>query len=332
MYILLGITLAFSALLVLNALASLLSSLVWRALSGAATRWTASTRAHMIFMLRVVPAAAAIVAVLALMLPAYILYEPRASAEEVNLKIALLSLLSALSTTLALWRWHRVRQVTRRLTDDWLRQSTPIRVAGVSVPSYRVRHAFPVVALVGTFRPRLFIAEQVLASLSDEEMRSVVAHELGHLSARDNIKRTLLRGCRDLLMFAPFGRALDRAWAESAEQAADEFAARTDDASAIDLASALVKISRMVSPGTSPAMPAGAFLLEEQLGGVAERVVRLTTLSKAISTPGQNSRRTASPLWFYPSAALVAMLFLFIDAELLIHVHTAVEHFVSILQ
>jgi len=80
-----------------------------------------------------------------------------------------------------------------------------------------------VIAVVGSIRPRLFVAGQVLDSLTDEEMLAAIAHECGHLAA-DNFKRVLLRACRDMLTIVPCGRSLDRAWAENAEAAADESA------------------------------------------------------------------------------------------------------------
>ncbi|MFN2578570.1 MAG: M48 family metalloprotease, partial [Pyrinomonadaceae bacterium] len=111
---------------------------------------------------------------------------------------------------------------TNQLTRKWLSQSERIDLPGIQIPALRITHPFPIIAIVGTFRPRLFIAREVLLSLNQEELAAAIAHECGHLSARDNLKRTLLRICRDTLLLVPFGRAVDRAWAECAESAADE--------------------------------------------------------------------------------------------------------------
>ena len=115
--------------------------------------------------------------------------------------------------------------------------------------------------MVGTIRPRLFIAERVLATLNEEELTAAIAHECGHLSAHDNFKRLLLRVSRDVLMIVPCGRSLDRAWAEAAECAADEQAAQLDTETALNLASALVKIAKMVPVGARAAVPMAAFLV-----------------------------------------------------------------------
>jgi hypothetical protein len=80
---------------------------------------------------------------------------------------------------------------------------------------------------------------------------------------RDNLKRALMRACRDVLVIVPCGRILDRDWSEVAEAAADEHAARAGATVALDLASALIKIARLIPEGVKPTMPAGAFLIDD---------------------------------------------------------------------
>src|SRR5262249_48078215 len=122
-------------------------------------------------------------------------------------------------------------------------------------------------------------------SLTNEEISAAMAHESGHLISRDNLKRPLLRACRDMLAIVPSGASLDRAWVEASEAAADEHAARGGSGGALDLASALIKIARLVPDGVKPAFPAGALLIgDDGAGGVdgagiAERVRRLTRLA-----------------------------------------------------
>src|SRR6185295_11074886 len=117
-------------------------------------------------------------------------------------------------------------------------------------------YAFPLIAVVGTFRPRLFIAEHVLQSLSEGELIAAISHECGHLAAGDNFKRSLLRISRAGLLLVPCGRSLDRAWSEASESAADEHAAQESSTVAINLASALVRIAKMIPDGNSQVMPA----------------------------------------------------------------------------
>src|SRR5262249_56091405 len=99
---------------------------------------------------------------------------------------------------------------------------------------------------------KLSRADNRFQSLTREEMAAAIADEGGHLAARDNLKRAALRACRDALAIFPCGASLDRAWAEASEAAADEHAARGESAVALDLASALIKIARLVPEGVKP--------------------------------------------------------------------------------
>ena len=336
MYHLLGLCLALAALLTANALAALVVAGVWRGwLLGRTRAWSAGARAQLLFTLRVAPGALALVFVAALVVPAYLRYEPEGTPEEVSLKLAALAALSILGLALALWRGLAAWLTTRRLVADWLRYAEPVALPGVSLPAYRVAHRFPVVAVVGAIRPRLFIAQQLFDALSERELCAALAHECGHLAARDNLKRAILRACRDVLTIVPAGRMLDRAWNESAEAAADEHAAHGGDAdTALDLAAALVKIARLVPPGARPAMPAGAFLIGAGGGdSLAWRVRRLTQLA-AGNIAERRADTGAVGAWFWAGSCALALAATFVaaDARVLAAMHTALEYAVNALR
>ena len=170
----------------------------------------------------------------------------------------------------ALGDWSRSRDLarhpswlaTRSLLKDWLANSTQIELETVSVPTFVLQHSFPIIAVVGAIRPRLFIADHVLESLSAEELAAAVSHECGHLAAHDNFKRSVMRVSRAALLLIPCGRSLDRAWSEASESAADEHAAQQSSLVALNLASALVRIARMIPNGQRQEIPAAvsAFL------------------------------------------------------------------------
>jgi hypothetical protein len=158
-----------------------------------------------------------------------------------------------------------------------------------------------------------------------------------------------LRACRDVLLFVPFGRTLDRAWAEQTEAAADEHAARAGGAAlALDLASALVKIARLVPAGATPSMPAGAFLVGDNSSsssssgggdGIARRVRRLTQLATDESSPPPPQQQSASNgvLNYALAGALLAVLLVSATASVsqphfLAPLHGALEHVVSALR
>ncbi|HKQ53009.1 MAG TPA: M48 family metalloprotease, partial [Pyrinomonadaceae bacterium] len=275
---------ALAAFLSLNAVGSLAATGLWFGLRRRTRRWRATARARLLFWLCVLPPAVALVFVAALMVPAYLAHEPDHAPEAVGLPLLALALCSASVIARALYRAASSWLATRRLTAFWLRRAEPVSLKGVAVQAYRLRHSTPVLAVVGTLRPRLFIAGQVMDSLSPEELAMALAHERGHLLAHDTLKRGLMQLCRDLLPFIGASSLLGRAWAEEAEKTADEFAARSGAAGALDLAAALIKIAHMMPSGVRNAVPAGAFLLEGDDDGLAGRVRRLTELASARGT------------------------------------------------
>ncbi|MDX6694400.1 MAG: hypothetical protein QOF02_2003 [Blastocatellia bacterium] len=332
MYALLGISILLAALLTINALSTLLTTALWRAVEGRAQKLAAETRAQLIFALRIFPTLGALACVLALLAPSYILHEPAETGETVSTKLAALAFVSAIGLALALWRGFAAWRATRRLIADWLRNAQPHKVEGVNVPAYRIHHQFPVIAIVGAFKPRLFIASQIFDTLTADEIAAAVAHEGGHLATHDNLKRACLRACRDALTIVPCGRSLDRAWAEAAEAAADEYAARGGASVALDLASALVKIARIVPPQAKPTMPAIAFLVGEDASGVSWRVRRLTQLASpgsAFAAPRINASMLT--LWLGFSAFLLALALIATHPNTLWVMHRAIERIVSIL-
>ena len=134
------------------------------------------------------------------------------------------------------------------------------------LPAFAIEDPFPVVAVVGVFRPRLFVAERVLRECSRSEVAAMIAHECAHVSAGDNLRRLLIRLSPDVFM----GRRLDRLWSGAAEEAADARAAGDDLGARLDLADALIHVARLAVP-TAPPL-ASAFYLG---GSIDERVRRL---------------------------------------------------------
>lgn len=333
MYDLLGTCLALAALLGISAFASLAAMWLWYALAGLARRWRPATRAQLLFSLRTLPVASAFLVVAALLVPAYIAYEPKPTGETVSLKLAGLAFLSMVGIALALWRGLASWRATRRLVHDWMRYAEPVSIENVPVPVYCVEHQFPVIAVVGVLRPRLFIARRIFGSLSSDELSAAVLHEIGHLAARDNLKRVLMRLCRDALVIVPVGRALDRAWAESAEAAADEHAAQRGSLVALDLAAALVKIARMVQEGTRPTMPAGAFLIGEEVGGVAYRVQNLMQISDANDQlhRSREAMMLSITTWACTGALLLFAIYAATSPRVLATLHAGMEWVVTTL-
>jgi Zn-dependent protease with chaperone function len=332
MFELLGISLVLAALLSINAFVSMLAATLWCVIDRPTQRWSSRTRAGILFTMRVGPPAVALLTVFALVVPAYLIHEPRSSGEIVSVKLATLAFISMFGVAMALWRGLRSWKATRALLRQWLVGAQPIHIPDVDIPAFCIDHPFPVIAVVGLFRPRLFIARKVLDSLSEEELLAALAHESGHLEAHDNLRRTLIRACKDMLTIVPCGRSLDRAWAENAEAAADETAATRGSAVALNLASALIEIARMVPAGGRPTMPVASFLLGNEIDGVKGRVKRLLDLAGGRVHQTRGVSKYAR--WFTRSAlvsSLLLMAFVLIRTSALTEMHDAIEQVVRIL-
>jgi Zn-dependent protease with chaperone function len=335
MYEFLGITLVLALLLTINATATLVAVGFGRLSRPLLRKCSARTRAEILFVMRIGPPVIAIVAIAAFMIPSYLTYEPHASGEVVSWKLGALAAFSAVGVGLAISRGLRSWLATRSLLKEWLASSTPVQLETIAVPTYVLRHTFPIIAVVGAIRPRLFIADQVFASLSGEELAAAIAHEYGHLAAHDNFKRSVMRISRAALLLIPCGRWLDRAWSEASESAADEHAAQRSSLVALNLASALVRIAKMIPKGQQQIMPASvsAFLAgNEDTPRVRVRVKRLVELA---ATDPRQLVSTAPLVRLMPWIALTLLVVISIMVEsrpqVLATVHQFVEEVVRFL-
>ena len=330
MFELLGICLALASFFAINMAAAFAVTAIWRVAEPFANRWAAASRAQFLFALRLAPSVLAAIGVGIFFLPSYLNYEPRTSSEVVGYKLAAFASLAIIGAALATWRAVRALIATQRLRRAWLAASREISLRGVSVRSYQMAHSFPIIAVIGVIRPTIFIAEQVLKTLTPEELAAAVAHEYGHLSARDNFKRGLLRACRDVLLL-PFGQSLERAWSEAAESAADEFAAQKSSEVALNLASALVKIARLVPVGARAEMPLASFFVGDETRGIKARVRRLLDIAAGRFDNSIHSFRGRA--FNYATIAVGAALvgLLAANSHVLIAVHELVERVVYVL-
>lgn len=329
MYEFLGITLVLALLLTINATATMASAGLSRVSKRLLWKCSARTRAEILFVMRIGPPVIAVVAIAAFMVPSYLTYEPHTTEEFVSWKLGALAALSAIGVALAIWRGVRSWFATRSLLKEWLASSTRVELDSVQIPTFVLRHTFPIIAVVGAIRPRLFIARQVLESLSQEELAAAIAHEYGHLAAQDNFKRSVMRISRAALLLIPCGRSLDRAWSEASESAADEHAAQRSSLVALNLASALVRVAKMIPKGQRQIVPASvsAFLAgDEDTPRVKVRVRRLVELA---ATDPRLLVSSAPLVRFLPWMALTVLIVFSITIESRPQVLAAVHAFVE---
>ena len=332
MYFALGATLALAGFFLLNACLSLGAHFAFHLISRLSL--TVQQRARLLFLLRVLPAAVSLLCALFLIVPSYFVLEPRATSERLSLPMllfasfALYLLIHSAAKAMITWRIGRV------LLRNWLRKAHPIALPGISIPAYRLEatcpgSAFPVIAVIGAFRPLLFVSAQVFNSLTQEEMAATLQHEVGHLAAHDNLKRLLARSSPAAFSFLPGAAKFARMWHAASEECADLYAVQQGRAAPLALASALIKVSRMVPSRCPAASLSGAYFLErDDLPGVSRRV---HLLLEAAEFPASAMASPRPMRLMLVSGLVVASLLALFYPTVLAGVHELLENFLHLL-
>ncbi|HEX6463681.1 MAG TPA: M48 family metalloprotease, partial [Vicinamibacterales bacterium] len=277
-FVLLAAGAALGTFAVVAAVSSAALALAFGRAADLLERYSARSRAAVLFRLRLVPPIAAIICGFGVSLPIFVIFEPRDTDEPVSRTLVAIACVGGVVLCLAALRAFKAWRHTRRVSREWLRQAHRLdpREIGLesTLPVYAIDAAFPTVAVVGITSPTLFIAERVLAECSVNEVRAMIAHECAHVYARDNLKRFALRACPDLL-----SRRSDvmRAWVAATEEAADAAAVTSRPGSALDLAQALIRVARL-APSATPELASSFYP-----GGDIER--RIRRLVDPVSAP-----------------------------------------------
>jgi hypothetical protein len=101
---------------------------------------------------------------------------------------------------------------------------------------------------------------------------------------------------------------------------------------ALNLASALVKIARLIPVGVKPAMPAGAFLVDvDEVGGVKSRVGRLVHLAEDQRSRNGLTLISRIPLWVPVALTMLIAAIAANEPHVLASVHSFIEHSVHLL-
>jgi len=242
--------------------------------------WLVSRRAHLaagararfLARVRLLPSAAASVAGV-MATAAFLMFESRRDDESMSGITIGLAVCGGLLLAASAWRWGRLVISTERITREWFRTGQPVPLDGIAAPATVVNAPFPIVAVVGLFRPRLVIARSVLSSCTTDELRAVLAHEQGHLDRRDNLRRLVLTTTPDVLAWLPISGRMFTAWCDAAEEAADEEAARIHRDGNLHLASALVKVARLAASSTPTPLPTAALFTGDNLDSRVRRLL-----------------------------------------------------------
>ncbi|MGA3090205.1 MAG: M56 family metallopeptidase [Terriglobales bacterium] len=292
MFALRGIAVSLTFFVLAYCLLSLLVAVVWRLLDRLPT--TKRGLADGLFALRVLPLAASAVITFTFVVPSFQLLEPRSIDEGMGIMPLTLGVCALLLIACGCFRVVAAQTRTARVVSRWLEDARPFAGnAAAGNVTLCSRRTVPPLTLVGVRKPRVLIAASSVALLSHDELHIALKHELAHMRSRDNLKKLVFRFC-------PFpGMAkLESAWSQTAELAADD-AAVTRLADAIDLASALVKLSRLLPIETAPVCTVGFVT-----GSIGARVARLLAWEEA----GAGRARTAGiGSWIAAPAAVAAL-------------------------
>jgi hypothetical protein len=126
-------------------------------------------------------------------------------------------------------------------------------------------HSAAVAYCVPGIRPRIVVSAGTIELLDDAELDAVVAHEWGHAHERHGLVMLPLAGVSKVFSFVPYARLAPSTVAGLLEMAADDYAVRRRDPSAL--------ISALVSMATAGAVPSCSFALTG--GWVSRRMRRL---------------------------------------------------------
>jgi len=241
------VSLAFFA--VLYSIMSLLVILAWH-LSQRVRRKFSWSSPNFLFGLRIFPFVTSLAITLFFTFPSFWLME-RTSPDE-DFETYVLGLCALLIVGAGLFRVLRAQARTVQAVNRW---SAKHACSGA-----------PPLLLVGVLKPHVMISDTAIAILSESELEVAVRHELGHMRSWDNLRKVLVS-------VTPFPglSSLEHAWQEAAELAADDGAV-TNRHQALDLAAALIKLSRTPGGQTDP-MLATTLVSSSSLIGV--RVERL---------------------------------------------------------
>ena len=317
-YLIIGTCFCLAGFLLVDLAATGWIAAVWALVGEGTRRWSPSQRRRLLAAARVLPCAAALLFATLVVAPGYVGLEPRGARERVGPMLALAALAAIALLIRGPLRAVRAWRSTRRLETSWLRAADRIEVPGVPFPVWRARRGAAGFWLSGLWRPRLIVAGSVLDALTPVELAAAFGHELAHAASRDNVVRLGLAGCPGALSVTSLGRRLEREWAATAEAAADRRAVEDDPATAVELASALVKVARLA--------PAEAGVMASALGegDVGRRVRQL--LARDLSPPA--SLVAEAGAWAGLLAPLAAIAALGLDPAVVGALHDLAEHLV----
>jgi Zn-dependent protease with chaperone function len=267
--------------------------------------------ADVFFAWRILPLLAAVSVTLGYVIPSFVLLEPHHTDEPYSFGLLMLGVCCTVVFGAGLWRAIRAQRRATQAIAQWLSGAEAMNAAS-PVPVFRTRTKSPALTVAGVYAPRVLVSESTLSVLTQQELQTALRHELAHVRRRDNLKKLLFR-----FSVFPGMTPLESAWSDAAEMAADD-AAVSSVREALDLAAALIKLSRIAQSRTSVALSTG--FLQSSSGSLAARIERLFAWEHSLE-------RQETQTWLYavPTAAIVFLCAVSTYGTVLSGMHTLTE-------
>jgi Zn-dependent protease with chaperone function len=289
-----GVSLAVFVLLYVSL--SLAVSRGWNLMRRMFRPRSARGSADLLFVLRIFPLALSSAVTLAFTLPSFLLLEPRSTNEAIGsapmaLGFCCLILIGAGITRTSMAQ-VRASRALRKWLDGSILMESQIMEFSDAVPIFRTSGSAPTLTVAGVCAPKVLVSEAAVAMLNPPELRTALRHEIAHVLRYDNLKKLLFR-----FSAFPAMADLEDAWSQETEMAADD-AAVSSFRDALDLAAALIKVSRLGPIESSGEL---TMALLHSSTALSARVQRLVAWDKARKP--QTYRR-----WWYALPAAVTVI------------------------
>jgi beta-lactamase regulating signal transducer with metallopeptidase domain len=317
MFALRGSAVSLSIFFIVYGALSIAVCFAWRSLWRYSQRSSARRCADLLFAVRMAPFVVASIVTLAFAVPSFLLLEPRAVEESMGSVPVVLGLCGMAMLLAGAWNALRALVQVSRTIAQW---STQARVVGSSainsqksVSVLRAAAGAPPLTAAGILRPTVWLSGAAEFVLSERELQSALRHEVVHVRRRDNLRKLLLR-----LVVFPGMAQLESAWCEATEMAADD-AAVASVSEALDLAAAVIKLSRLAP--LEPSVELTTALVHSPAESVNARVERLIAWTERRQIP---MRSYSLGYGLCATVAVVATLAV-TYSELLVRIHAATE-------
>jgi beta-lactamase regulating signal transducer with metallopeptidase domain len=306
-----GLAVSFSVFVIVYVALSLAVTCTWRHLWFYVQKHPVRHIADLLFAVRMFPLLSAAVITAAFTVPSFLLLEPRAINEPIGGVPFVLGICGALLGVFGLVNAAIALRKASRAISNWTNQAQPVETC-VNVPVLRISRTLPAMTAAGIVRPRVLLSGAAEFVLTANELQTALNHEVAHVRRRDNLKKLALR-----FVAFPGMSAIETAWLEATEMAADD-AAVSNVSEALDLAAALIKLSRL-GPMEAPVDLTAA--LVHGTSSMNARVARLIAWCDQRRVPAQKYSS-----WYAVGAAVATVaVFAVTYSQLLIRVHTATE-------